>query len=90
MSEPYEIHMEIIQDFPQIELAIVDDSPEIRVEIDLGSDHPPYRGPYEIQPGLVSQTLDTSDRYMTADVLVTEIPIQRVSNPYGGKTVIIG
>ena len=90
MSEPYEIHMEIVQDFPQIELAIGDDSPEIHIRIDFGSDHLPYKGPYEVRPGLASQTLDTSDCYMMADVLVTEIPIQRISNPYGGKTVIIG
>lgn len=77
MSEPYEIHMEIVQDFPQIELVI-------------GSDLPPYTGPYEVRPKLTSQMLDTSDHYMTSDVIITEIPIRKISNPYGGKTVIIG
>lgn len=77
MSEPYEIHMEIVQDFPQIELVI-------------GSDLLPYTGPYEVRPELTSQMLNTSDHYMTSDVIITEIPIQKISNQYGGKTVIIG
>lgn len=49
-----------------------------------------YQGPYEVTPRLNQQILETNDKTMTDDVTVYEIPITYTSNPYDGKTVLIG
>ena len=49
-----------------------------------------YDGPYEVTPMLTAQTLETQHKLMLNDVSVNEIPITYTSNPYDGKTVLIG
>ncbi len=49
-----------------------------------------YTGPYEVTPTFSDQTLDTDTKAMIDDVLVHEIPVTYTTNPYGGKTVLIG
>lgn len=67
------------------------------MEADLGeviktgtNDAPAYAGPYTVIPGVESQTLDTSNKLMQADLIVKEIPYVEVTNLANGKTVTIG
>ena len=50
----------------------------------------PYTGQYEIDPKWVEQELETTNLYMTENVKVHSIRIERVSNVQGGRTVTIG
>lgn len=54
------------------------------------SDYEVYEGSYKVTPVASSQTLDTSNKLMQADVLVEKIPYAEVSNNSGGKTASIG
>lgn len=49
-----------------------------------------YVGDYEITPAMETQTLDTSDKFMTRDVVISGVPYSKVSNGAGGTTLIIG
>lgn len=49
-----------------------------------------YDGPYDVTPRLNEQTLETHDKTMIEDVTVYQIPITITTNPYDGKTVVIG
>lgn len=49
-----------------------------------------YEGTYVVVPKVTPQTMDTEGLYMKDDVNITEIPIEQVSNPSNGKTVVIG
>ena len=51
---------------------------------------PPYEGGYTVTPKTVSQTMETANKRMTADVTVEAIPYYAVSNTQGGETIIIG
>lgn len=54
-------------------------------------DLPAYNGPYEVTPNVVADiTLETGQRFVSADIKVNKIPITKVSNNTGGMTVIIG
>lgn len=54
------------------------------------ADYEVYEGSYKVTPAVSSQTLDTSNKLMQADVLVGKIPYAEVSNNSGGKTASIG
>lgn len=54
------------------------------------ADYEVYEGSYKVTPTVSSQTLDTSNKLMQADVLVDKIPYAEVSNNSGGKTASIG
>lgn len=49
-----------------------------------------YEGPYVVAPRKVSQTLNTSDKFMVNDLEVEAIRYSEVSNPAGGLTANIG
>lgn len=49
-----------------------------------------YEGTYVVVPKVTPQTMETEGLYMKDDVNITEIPIEQVSNPSNGKTVVIG
>lgn len=49
-----------------------------------------YAGPYVVEPKFEDQTLETSQKFMTADVTVKEIAVSRTTNLSGGITVYIG
>ena len=49
-----------------------------------------YTGEYVVRPSTDEQVLQTSNKLMSRDVLVEEIPYFETSNPSGGYTVIIG
>lgn len=48
-----------------------------------------YSDKYRVIPKVSSQTLPTSDRHLSQDVVVDPIPYYEVSNQ-NGKTIIIG
>lgn len=51
----------------------------------------PYAGPYEIEPSLESDiTLYTAKKTCSQDIVVLQVPIDEVLNPYGGLTLTIG
>ena len=58
--------------------------------VDVGKKIPPYDGDYDVVPSMVSQTLDTSGKRMSGDVIVQEIPFTETGNLGGGYTAIIG
>ena len=43
----------------------------------------PYEGPYVVQSNFSVQTFETSNKKMTEDLVVLEIPMSEVSNLYG-------
>lgn len=49
-----------------------------------------YTGSYEAVPSFSRQVLDTSDKILTEDVVVTAIPVYKTVNLSGGNTVVIG
>lgn len=54
------------------------------------ADYEVYKGSYQVTPMVSSQTLDTSNKLLQADVVVEKIPYAEVSNNSGGKTASIG
>lgn len=66
------------------EFLLIDDTP-------YAPHYPEYTGAYEVTPILNNeQVLDTDNKVMTDDVTVHPIPVVYTTNPYGGKTVLIG
>lgn len=59
-------------------------------QVIIHSDVEPYVGQYEIEPTFESQVLPTSGKRMLDDLLINEIRVSKVSNPFGGNTVYIG
>lgn len=53
-------------------------------------DYDVYEGTYKVIPSVSSQTLNTANKLMQADVIVEQIPYAEVTNNSGGKTVTIG
>lgn len=53
-------------------------------------DFPQYEGEYVITPKVSAQFMETKDKLMAENVEVKAIPISRVVNSGGGKTVYIG
>ncbi len=43
----------------------------------------PYAGPYTVQSSFEVQSFETSNKRMTEDLTVLEIPMSEVSNEYG-------
>ena len=56
--------------------------------INLGGEE--YDGPYIVTPEFEAQTLDTTNKHLSNDVVVLEIPMSEVSNMSGGLTLNIG
>lgn len=49
-----------------------------------------YTGAYEVTPAVVSQTMETAQKFMTDNVTVKAIPFFQVGNTSGGDTIYIG
>lgn len=73
-------------------ILIMDGAKELELVLTegTGSYVPPYEGEYEVTPRLEEQTLETNGKRMTDDVTVHTIPVVYTTNPFGGKTVLIG
>lgn len=50
----------------------------------------PYEGDYTVTPKMEAQSLPTTNKTLSKDVLVEEIPVFQTENISGGFTVIIG
>lgn len=48
-----------------------------------------YEEPYEIIPKLIEQTIETSNKHATNDLIVKAISYKEVENEYGGITCLI-
>lgn len=59
------------------------------MEITTGTDHEYYDGEYNLVPKVQEQTIDTKEKLMKNNVIVSKIPFHEVSNDTG-TTVIIG
>lgn len=59
-------------------------------QIIVHSDVEPYEGEYEVSPTFEPQTLLTAGKRMLDNLLIDEIRVSKVSNPFGGNTVYIG
>ena len=55
-----------------------------------GGQYPEYEGDYEVFSRVDPQTLPTKYRSMMDDLTIDGIDVQRVSNPSGGITCVIG
>lgn len=62
----------------------------VEKQIIVHSDVEPYKGEYEVDPTFEPQTLFTAGKRMLDNLLVNEIRVSKVSNPFGGNTVYIG
>ena len=66
------------------EMTLVDDVP-------YAQHYDEYTGNYVVTPALYNeQELLTRNKLLTDNVTVREIPITTTTNPYGGRTVVIG
>lgn len=75
-----------IENAPKQDVGVVQDIKTIKIY----ENAPEYEGEYEVTPKVVPQTLPTAEKVLMKDVEIKQIPIARVSNQSGGKTVIIG
>ena len=51
---------------------------------------PYYKGEYEVTPSVNQKILETSNKSMSKDVVVLEIPKYQFDNLSNGQTVVIG
>lgn len=61
-----------------------------RIELDLSSAVPLYKGECAVRPAVEAQELECAGKRMTRNVEIEPIPLSCVSNESGGKTVTIG
>lgn len=71
---------------------VIDEAEELTFVVDEYTQVVPdiYPGPYVVVPNFTNQTLNTKRKFLEHDVLVTEIPVEKVTNLGGGYTVTIG
>ncbi len=62
----------------------------LSAHVSMNVEYDQYTGPYEVTPAVEAQTLNTTNRVMTQDVNIKEIPYYSVSNSAHGETIIIG
>ena len=87
-----DITLELSAQNRNITLEVSRSVPDIQLQIDKSAMVPPYyEGETDITPILYDETrLETAWKTMKSDVVVQPISIQEISNPKGGRTVIIG
>lgn len=68
----------------------ISDSLDLIISEGSGGILPAYTGSYNVIPKVKSQKLETKNKSMTNDINVEKIPYSEVSNPEGGKTIVIG
>lgn len=54
------------------------------------ADHETYKGEYVVDPKFSQQELETANKIVANDIIVTPIAVNQVTNLAGGYTVIIG
>ena len=74
----------LLEEDNQNELFLADDIP-------YAEHYDDYTGAYIVTPILYDeQQLLTRDKHMLDDVTVRAIPVTETTNPYGGRTIVIG
>lgn len=63
---------------------------ELSGEVSFSGSVPEYDGAYEIVPKISDQSLDTSGKKLTKDLVILAIPVQETTNSANGKTIHIG
>lgn len=88
------LEAEVLQREEAIEVEIITHTEvleaEIGSEIVRCGNYASYKGPYSVDPSFDGHKLETKDLVMTEDLTVKPIPLVKISNPSGGKTIIIG
>ena len=79
----------------KINLCFEEESTEVKLafqekQIIVHANVEPYDGSYEVHPTFETQTLLTSGKRMLDDLVINEIKVSKVSNPFGGNTICIG
>lgn len=74
-----------------IHFKVKSNSIKMKVEsaVKVGSSGEIYDGSYNVTPTVKGQTIETKDKYMLNDVNIQPIPIFKVGNNSGGKTIYI-
>lgn len=86
----------VIADQPQVDFCVDLNNNDVSIEAIavaqyiMPGDYNFYEGEYEVRPSFDRQSLETTDKILTDDVVVTPIQVQRTSNPQGGTTIYIG
>lgn len=62
---------------------------KVESAVKVGSTGQIYDGSYEVTPTVKGLTMETKDKYMLNDVDIQPIPIFKVGNNSGGKTIYI-
>ena len=89
MSEMLDYELDHTEEF-ETDLSSSDNlEVDMEAGVIINPEYPMYEGPYISTPKTYSQVYDTKEKAMSDDFTVLEIPYQEVSNPQGGKTVII-
>lgn len=78
----------------QVLTGVVSDGGNLNGIISIGGSdtnvaYPFYKGEYEVTPTRQNQSLDTSNKILTKDITIVEIPYAEVSNTSGGNTFYI-
>lgn len=76
--------------FPLDLFIVISESIDLIIGEGSGGILPAYSGSYNVIPKIKSQKLETKNKSMTNDVNIESIPYSEVSNPEGGKTIVIG
>ena len=88
-----EVKMTVSQSQVQIPMSVSSDS--ILMPMNISAEYrivdgERYDGDYEVTPRLTEQELATRNKLLINNVTINEIPVVYTSNPYDGKTVVIG
>jgi hypothetical protein len=78
----------------QVLTGVVSDGGNLNGIISIGGSdanvaYPFYKGEYEVMPTRQNQSLDTSNKILTKDITIVEIPYAEVINASGGNTFYI-
>ena len=88
------VPLEVTLDGDDVLTVELDDRALIGLDVDISTPHAidvdPYEGEYEVTPSLQAQYFDTKDKILRKSMTIHQIPVVYTSNPYNGKTVVIG
>ena len=69
---------------------VYSNTPVLTGKVSIITGYDEYEGAYEVTPKVNSQMIETKDKLMYKDLIVSSIPYYEVSNSKGGTTIIIG
>lgn len=80
----------VVIDGGEVSISTVIDGGEIGVFYNIGAGGVVYPGPYDVIPIFEAIELETAHKLASRNITVEAIPVARVDNPQGGKTITIG